>query len=74
MMTPWFPPHTKPARKGVYPVKDAYTLSHTLPIYARWNGLEWSNASYLTHHDELHYTIYGAYQNKHWRGFTKEQT
>jgi hypothetical protein len=73
-MTPWFPPHIKPCRTGVYEVFHGYRLPHSLPCYARWNGLEWSNASYRTHDDELHYTIYGAYQNKYWRGFTKEQT
>jgi len=73
-MTPWFPPHIKPVRKGVYEVINGYRLSHTLPIYARWDGLEWSNSSYHAHHPELHYTSYRAYQNKYWRGFTKEQT
>jgi len=73
-MTPWFPPHIKPVNIGVYEVKDAYKLPHTLPVYARWDGLQWSNESYLNHHDELHYTSYGAGQEKLWRGFTKEQT
>ena len=73
-MTKWFPPHIKPCRTGVYEVNGCYRLSRTLPTYARWDGLEWSNLSYRTHHDELHYTSYGAYQNKYWRGFTKEQT
>lgn len=73
-MTPWFPPHIKPAYIGVYEVKDLYKLPHTLPMYARWDGLEWSNQSYYKHHDELHYTSYGAGQEKSWRGFTKEQT
>jgi hypothetical protein len=76
-MTPWFPPHIKPVYEGVYEVDNGYRLPRTLPTYARWDGLEWSNASYRTHlfyHPELHYTSYGAYQNKTWRGFTKEQT
>jgi hypothetical protein len=73
-MTKWFPPHIKPCRTGVYEVDDDYRLPRTLPIYARWDGLEWSNSSYHTHHDELHYTSYGASQNKVWRGFNKEQT
>ena len=72
-MTPWFPPHIKPVHEGVYEVFNGYRLSHTLPIYARWDELEWSNSSYLTHHDELHYTSYGASQNKHWRGFKEKQ-
>ena len=73
-MTRWFPPHIKPCRTGVYETKGLHKLPRTSSTYSRWNGLEWSNSSYLTHHIELHYTSYGAYQNKYWRGFTKEQT
>jgi hypothetical protein len=74
MMTPWFPSHIKPVNEGVYETKNLHKLPRTFPTYSRWNGLEWSNSSYHTHHPELHYTSYGAYQNKYWRGFTKEQT
>ena len=74
MMTPWFPPHIKPVHEGVYETKDLHKLPRTLPTYARWDGLEWSNESYWTHHPELHYTSYGASQNKYWRGFKEKQT
>ena len=73
-MTKWFPSHIKPVNVGVYETKDLHKLPRTLPTYARWDGLEWSNSSYLTHHDELHYTSYGASQNKYWRGFKEKQT
>ena len=73
-MTDWFPPHIKPARIGVYEVNDGYRLPRTLPKYARWDGIEWSNESYYKHDPELHYTSYGAWHDYSWRGFTKEQT
>jgi len=74
-MTPWFPPHIKPARKGVYQIcfteegrHERYDL-----MYATWTGLVWSSASY-TKHDDWHKKFYGSEQKKYWRGFTKEQT
>ena len=74
MMTPWFPAHIKPVHKGVYETADRHKMTRTLPTYARWDGVEWSNPSYRKHHTELHYTSYGASQDNYWRGFTKEQT
>jgi hypothetical protein len=73
-MTDWFPPHIKPVRKGVYETSDLHKMPRTLPTYSRWDGVNWSNESYCTHHAELHYTSYGALQDKYWRGFTEKQT
>jgi hypothetical protein len=74
-MTPWFPPHIKPARKGVYQIKftaERWSEGDDL-IYATWNGLMWSHASYKKR-DDFHKQFYGSVQDKYWRGFTEKQT
>jgi hypothetical protein len=74
-MTPWFPPHIKPARKGVYQI--TYTGvgwgESQDPLYATWNGLRWSSASWKKR-DGYHTRFLDAVQNKCWRGFTEKQT
>jgi hypothetical protein len=73
-MTPWFPPHIKPVRKGVYQITYAKKQSPTYKVmYATWNGSEWSTGSYYLD-DFYHKAFDGANQHKFWRGFTKEQT
>ena len=72
-MTPWFPPHIKPVRKGVYQIK--YTqIENTkyLSRYATWNGTYWSAGSYNMD-DAYHQQFNKSIQNKFWRGFTEEQ-
>lgn len=71
MMTPWFPPHIKPAHEGVYKVKLTAVKSYR-PMYATWNGLKWSFASAFASGD-WHKKFHGAAQDKYWRGFTEEQ-
>jgi hypothetical protein len=71
-MTPWFPPHIKPMRVGVYQIKFNYTMPRTESMYATWNGRRWSNMSYVKSGD-WHKVFIGAEQKKHWRGFTEEQ-
>ena len=72
MMTPWFPPHINPARKGVYEIKYTERGSHESYMYATWNGKKWSRPSHKLF-DEYHKQFDGN-QNKYWRGLTKEQT
>lgn len=36
-LTPWFPPHIKPVRMGVYEVKEPVAA----PWYRWWNGKRW---------------------------------
>jgi hypothetical protein len=46
-LTPWFPPHVKPVRVGVYQVEDdriePKILENIRPIFSYWNGQNWSN-------------------------------
>jgi len=73
-MTNWFPPHIKPVRKGVYQIMYtgvgwSESQDH---LYATWNGLRWSSASWKKR-DDYHKQFYGSIQNKYWRGFTEKQ-
>jgi len=73
-MTPWFPPHIKPVRKGVYQIK--YTKKQNpaySAMYATWDGTHWSTGSYNLD-DAYHQQFYVANQKKFWRGFTEEQS
>lgn len=64
-LTPWFPPHIKPVRVGVYPIKcDA-------KMFAKWDGLRWSAAAFTTTPDQWYFGSFAA-QGKSWRGLTKE--
>ena len=72
MMTPWFPSHLKPVHKGVYQIKFTAVKRYPL-MYATWNGLKWSYASYKKS-DGWHKQFRGADQDKYWRGFTEKQT
>jgi len=72
-MTPWFPPHIKPVRNGVYQIQ--YTKKQSpeyTAMYATWNGVSWSIGSYKLS-DGNHKDFDGANQKKFWRGFTEEQ-
>lgn len=73
-MTPWFQPHIKPARKGVYQIKFTAVRwkEGDDPMYAKWNGLMWSKSSFKKH-DDCHKQFNGI-QDKYWRGFTEKQT
>ena len=73
-MTKWFPPHVKPARKGVYEVEWHDKASDRWPTYARWNGNKWSHLSHHKTDGYWHNCYKDAKQNKAWRGFAKEQT
>ena len=70
-MTPWFPPHIKPVRAGVYEVKYVFAKI-TGKMYATWNGKKWSCFSDYKD-DGWHKMFKGAQQNKRWRGFIEEQ-
>ena len=71
-MTPWFPADVKPVRVGLYEIQ---TTTAWRPYYAYWSGKQWgliaahpTSARWKT----IAFTD-GAYQEKIWRGFTKEQ-
>ena len=72
-MTNWFPPHIKPARKGVYQIKYTQTENTAyLSRYATWNGTHWSVGSYNM--DDAYHTQFNkSIQKKFWRGFTEKQ-
>ena len=74
-MTPWFPPHIKPVHKGLYEIKftDMNLKGVDDPMYATWNGLRWSSASYQKS-GGYHKMFYGVTQDKYWRGFKEKQT
>ena len=71
-MTPWFPPHIKPVRKGVYEVKFTPKGLYESYFYAMWNGKRWSRVATYEEMKRFH-SNFDALQNKYWRGF-KEQT
>jgi len=72
-MTPWFPPHIKPARKGVYEVKFTPKGLYESYFYAMWNGKRWSRVA--TYEEmALFHSNFDALQNKYWRGFKEKQT
>ena len=72
-MTPWFPPHIKPVRKGVYEIKYTGKGPHESYMWATWDGVKWSVGSYKLS-DDNHKDFYVANQKKFWRGFTEEQS
>ena len=67
-LTPWFPAHVKPTRKGVYFVKFRNSEG-----YAYWHGRNWGWAS-DTPSDALGDTklTQGAFQQKMWRGLAEQ--
>ena len=72
-MTPWFPPHIKPVRKGVYEVKFTPKGLHESYMYAMWNGKRWSRVATYEEKKRFH-SNFDALQNKYWRGFKEKQT
>ena len=71
-MTPWFPPHIKPCRTGVYEVKFTPKVLHASYMYAMWNGKRWSR---VATYEEMHlfHQNFDALQGKYWRGFKEKQ-
>jgi hypothetical protein len=70
-MTEWFPADTKPARVGVYQIKDGFMDMYDW--YSYWNGLEWRCAGYTpkeAYHDRLNSHNLNQYQK--WRGLSKK--
>ena len=72
-MTKWFPPHIKPARKGVYEVKFTPKGLYESYFYAMWNGKRWSRVATYEEMAFFH-SNFDALQNKYWRGFKEKQT
>jgi hypothetical protein len=67
-LTPWFPHHIKPVRRGVYRVRNMINATG----YAYWDGSRWGwlEGSQACA-DKLRDTV-GASQDKGWRGLSKE--
>ena len=42
-LTPWYPPHIKPVRKGHYQATIYATRPQDNAPYMRWNGEQWMN-------------------------------
>lgn len=61
MMTPWYPAHTRPVRRGMYLIKSVFL--DVKPFMYYWNGKKWTR--YPEFDSEL------AFQNREWRGVTK---
>jgi hypothetical protein len=66
-MTDWFPEKVKPVRAGVY--ETAYCGK----TYTYFDGKRWSWSQPTLSKARKDRDTRGAYQNKPWRGFTKEQ-
>lgn len=41
--TPWYPPHIKPVRKGLYQATVFIRSPNNTAPYMRWDGLRWTN-------------------------------
>jgi hypothetical protein len=70
--TEWFPHHIKPVRVGVYEVQNMY--DRELPaLFNHWDGERWTGSA--TDIDKVivpasKYNL--AFQDRVWRGLTKE--
>ncbi|CAB4180564.1 hypothetical protein UFOVP1049_55 [uncultured Caudovirales phage] len=76
-MTPWFPAHIKPVRKGVYEVRTPNNKGNK---YCYYDHRGWRLCSAARHsaEEEKHYTSEFMHSSmvlvgSKWRGFTKEQ-
>lgn len=68
-MTPWFDPHIKPAKRGVYEVESVAQIGQT--FWAKWDGEYWSAVK--THHAAARVErIKSHEQNRKWRGLCKK--
>lgn len=68
-LTPWFPPHIKPARPGVYQTRF---LCHA-PGYSYWDGWRWGNQRTTADYAKnLAGPISVADQYKTWRGLAQK--
>ena len=73
-LTPWFPGHIKPVRKGVYRVVF-WSEEYTSHCY--WDGEFWRNSYCNADHKEAIYMAFVFKQNKNpkqqmpWRGVAK---
>lgn len=78
--TEWYSPHIKPVRSGVYETQIHVDDDVTQPVFhfgfSYWDGKKWSNtrATIQLASKEIckRYGFLNGFQNKHWRGLTKE--
>ena len=61
--TPWYPPHIKPVRKGLYQATVFFYSPDDTAPYMRWDGAQWINP----YNDDQPCME----QNRAWRGLSK---
>lgn len=66
--TKWFSPKNKPVRNGVYQIYWQYAEN----VYAFWDGVAWSRALFSIELAYRYKCEYSQFQNKTWRGLTRE--
>lgn len=71
-LTPWFPGHVKPVRKGLY---QQHSPSGFLG-YQYWDGKSWygwsEEKSGAKHLHEIGRVVAACFANDPWRGLTKD--
>jgi hypothetical protein len=74
-LTPWFPADVKPVRAGIYFVRQLHNDCKSEIVifegYCYWSGSRWGSASGTKAGAEKLKGDRG-FQNKPWRGLTKE--
>lgn len=62
-LTPWYPPHIKPVRVGVYETRVIFMSEGE--NYQYWDGTQWG---YCAHRPEYCTNFPSELQNRCWRG------
>lgn len=73
-LTPWFPPHKKPTRPGVYRTRYfsvIYSYSGYTYSFSLWDGENW-RVGRLTKEAAAHVELRSDIQNREWRGILKD--
>lgn len=74
-LTPWFPGDVKPVRSGVYFVRqlsnDCKSGDVIFEGYCYWSGVRWGSVTLEKAHAKK-LAVPPGFQNKPWRGLTKE--
>lgn len=71
-LTPWFPGHIKPVRKGVY---QQFCGDGKKIGYQYWNGkywLSWFSSVEIAANAKTQHVVSQCFQNDKWRGILKE--
>ena len=67
-LTPWYPPHLKPVRVGVYQAIPKHVPD--CRVYSYWNGFKWFWDSWTVDGARLNRNV-SMHQDKRWRGMVK---